>query len=166
MKADRVLKDWASGHWPGFVHMRVWMRVSCFGGWGVLLQVRGNRHHGHRLQGPPGPRCPPLRGDTWPGRLDRPLHHKQTVHPPAKKQPDTQMVAASPSSSVRRRKWNQLVRHQRDLAKDEVIPWSLGKQWNVECSPRLCFSLTFTFISYICISLSSGPPTQMTGWKR
>lgn len=52
--------DWASGHWPGIVHVCL---DAC-----VLFGVRGgalgqgNRHHGHRLQGPPGPLCPPQRG--------------------------------------------------------------------------------------------------------
>lgn len=52
--------DWASGHWPGIVHVCL---DAC-----VLFRVRGgalgqgNRHHGHRLQGPPGPLCPPQRG--------------------------------------------------------------------------------------------------------
>lgn len=65
------------------------------GGTGIM--VTGYKAH-------QDPVAPPLIGDTWPGSLDRAPHHKQTVHPPAKKQPDTQMVAASPSSSVRRRK--------------------------------------------------------------
>lgn len=61
-------------------------------GEGVVLQVRGNRHHGHRRQGPPGTPEPP---SEEPHGLSCLKHTRvqQIVRPPAK-QPDTQMVAA------------------------------------------------------------------------
>lgn len=67
MRANTVLKDWASGHWPGFVHMCVWMRVSCLGLRGAALgqggtgtMVTGHKAH----QDPRRPSPPPHRGHT------------------------------------------------------------------------------------------------------
>lgn len=74
--------DWASGHWPGIVHMCVWMRASCLG-WGVVLWVRGT---GIIVTGYKAHQDPfaPLRGDTWP---DTP---RQTPTPQADSSPTSQ----------------------------------------------------------------------------
>ncbi len=135
--------DWASGHWPGIMHMCVWMREYCLG-WGVVLWVRGNRHHGHRRQGPRGPLCPPSEGTHGSTPPDRPRLHRRTVHPPAK-QPDTQMAAAR-SLAVHLLAWGR-----RNYINSSVV--SVTKDWSsdlwdytllyctVLCSTVLCSTL-------------------------
>lgn len=101
--------DWASGHWPGIVHMCVWMCASCLG-WGVVLWVRGNRHHGHGLQGPPGPLCPPRRGHmAWHPLTDPHTIGRQFTHQPSSLTPRWWQLARCPSFSVRQEMFSQLV---------------------------------------------------------
>lgn len=132
----------------------VWGEGWCSGSGGTGIVVTGYKAH----QDP----CAPLRGDTWPETPDRPPHHKQTVHPPAK-QPDTQMVAAKSVSIFLLEAEEIKSTHLSSVCFRLRLrnPLISGNNKNMAHSTLLYFLHSHLYLHLYLPH--SGPPTEMAG---